>query len=156
MIKIILGLILIFSTTLIGVKLAEKKKIKKNLYQELVLLCNKLKSDLCYKNHTLDTYLTELTPELKNTLNLNIENFIGGIPLDVKDKRLSVDEKNEIIEFFSELGKYDREGFMNMIDYYIEKFGKRYSDAENIYEKSKSFYLKMGVLVGTLLFVIII
>lgn len=49
MIKIVLGVLLILSTTLIGFKLSERKKFKKNVYEQLLFFCNKLKSDVGYK-----------------------------------------------------------------------------------------------------------
>lgn len=156
MIKIVLGVLLILSTTLIGFKLSERKKFKKNVYEQLLFFCNKLKSEVGYKTNTIDKYVEELPDELKVNLNLSPNSFIDGKPVEITDKRLSNDEKKEIAEFFSELGKYDMEGFVNMIDFYLEKFGKKFNEAEKIYEKSKSFYIKMGALSGTLLYVIII
>lgn len=155
-VKIVLGIALVFTATVAGYKLADKKRYKRYIYEQLVAFCNKIKFDVAYNGATVDKYVDELPDAVKKTFSLSSESFLSGSKADIRDKRFTFEEKTEIEEFFAELGKYDTESFLKMMEFYTEKFVRKFDFADSDYKKCKSFYIKIGALFGTLLFVIIV
>lgn len=154
--KVIFGLIIIAATTLAGVKLADKKKLRCNFYNEMVGLCCNLKSDLGYSRSTLDKIMEKLPPVIKERISVSAEQFISGKAVLVSDKRFSEEERGDIADFFNRLGTYDAHGSVNFIDYYYEKFKKSAQECEKIYKKTSTFYIKIGALLGALIYIIVI
>ncbi len=155
-IKVFFGMIIIAATTLAGVKLADKKKLRSNFYNEMVGLCCNLKSDLGYSRSTLDKVMKNLSPVIKERISVSADQFINGKSVYVEDKRFTEDERRDIAEFFNRLGTYDANGSINFIDYYYEKFKKSASECEKIYKKTSTFYIKIGALLGALIYIIVI
>lgn len=154
--KIVLGLIIIASTTILAVKKSEKYRFRKTVYRELVNFCNLVVNDIYFTSKTVDEFIAKMPNNLKEATDLKDQDFKEGHALTVSDERFSLSERKDIEDFFNSLGLYEREGCVNMINYYKTKFMEKQSDCESYYKKTAAFYLKIGALSGALIAVILI
>lgn len=154
--KTIIGILIVFATTILGFKFGEKKRFKKVVYNDLVNLCITLKSDLGYLNITVDKIISKMPNSLKEIVKLSPQNFIEGQKIKILDKRFSADEQEEIALFFDKLGVLDSKNLIKFIEHYEVKFKNRLSSAESVYKKNSTFCVKIGALLGALIFVIVI
>ncbi len=155
-IKVLLGLVLVSATTLTGIKLADKKKIRRNFYNEITTLCCNLKSDLRYRLTTIDIVMESLPNVIKERIKVDADQFISGKTVSIEDKTFSENERRDIADFFNKLGTHDSQGSLNFIDFYYEKFKKITDECEQIYKKTSTFYVKIGALLGALIYIIVI
>lgn len=155
-IKVFSGILIVGSATLIGVKLADKKRFRKNFYFELVEFCQKIKSDIGFNNTTTDKLLLTLSDSTLQVLGICGKDYAVGQNISVADKRLAIDEKEKIADFFNGLGNYGTEGTVNMISYYRDYFSKKYAECDEVYKKTGLFYIKMGALIGALIYLIVV
>lgn len=155
-IKVISGILIVGSATLIGAKLADKKRFRKSLYFELVEFCHKIKSDIGFNNTTTDKLLSSLCDNTLHVLGICGKDYAVGQNISIEDKRLTIDEKEKIADFFNGLGSYGEEGTVNMISHYRDYFSKKYAECDEIYKKTGAFYIKMGALVGALVYLIVV
>lgn len=155
-IKVISGILIVGSTTLIGVKLADKKRFRKNLYFELVEFCHKIKSEVGFNNTTTDKLLLSLSDNTLRVLGICGKDYAVGQNINIEDKRLTIEEREIIADFFNGLGSYGEEGTVNMISHYRDYFSKKYAECDEVYKKTSVFYIKMGALVGALVYLIVV
>lgn len=154
--KIVLGLIIIASTTLLAIKKSEKYRFRKTVYRELVNFCNLVVNDIYFTSKTVDEFIIKMPDSLKEVTDLKDKDFRECRAFTVSDERFSTSERKDIEDFFNSIGLYEREGSVNMVNYYKTKFMQKQSDCESYYKKTAAFYLKIGVLSGALIAVILI
>lgn len=154
--KIVLGLIITALTTLLAIKKSEKYRFRKTVYNELVKFCNLVVNDIYFTSKTVDEFVSKMPDSLKEVTNLKDNDFKEGYALTVSDERFLIGERKDIEDFFNLLGLYEREGSVNVINYYKTKFIEKQSECESYYKKTAAFYLKIGALSGALIAVILI
>lgn len=154
--KIVLGLIITALTTLLAIKKSEKYRFRKTVYNELVKFCNLVVNDIYFTSKTVDEFVSKMPDSLKEVTNLKDNDFKEGYALTVSDERFLINERKDIEDFFNLLGLYEREGSVNVINYYKTKFIEKQSECESYYKKTAAFYLKIGALSGALIAVILI
>ncbi len=154
--KIVLGLIITALTTLLAIKKSEKYRFRKTVYNELVKFCNLVVNDIYFTSKTVDEFVSKMPDSLKEVTNLKDNDFKEGYALTVSDERFLISERKDIEDFFNLLGLYEREGSVNVINYYKTKFIEKQSECESYYKKTAAFYLKIGALSGALIAVILI
>lgn len=154
--KIVLGLIITALTTLLAIKKSEKYRFRKIVYRDLVNFCNLMVNDIYFTSKTVDEFILKMPDSLKEVTDLKDKDFKEGCPLRVLDERFSASERKDIEDFYNALGLYEREGSVNMINYYKTKFMEKQSECESYYKKTAAFYLKIGALSGALIAVILI
>lgn len=153
--KIFSGLIIVGCSVLAGLKLSDKKKYRRNIYRDLTDFCLDMINELPYSYITLDKLVCNLTPEIKELTKIDGE-FIRGKPIKITDNRLKTDECEEIQMFFNSIGKSDIDGNINLVKHYYKIFRTRYDDCLAVYKKTSVLYMKLGALIGALIFLIII
>ncbi len=153
--KLLLGGILIFCCTFIGIKLSNKERFKRDVYYALTSFSKEIATDVTVFKTTIDKKV-ECMPQILIDVFGNATSVLkDGGQIKITDKRFTCSELKLIEDFFNSLGNYDSYGQKNVAEYYFEKFNYLYSEKEQSYKKTSVFYTKMGATIGVAIFVII-
>ena len=140
-------IILIVSSTSLGLLLSENSKKKVTVCSELVSFCDLLLLDLDYR-------ITPAKELLENTLkneNLSHLNFISGSNLIEKKNIvscLSKSENEDIAAFLYSLGKSDVNSQKKLINAFKERIKNSMNIYSQKYKKDSKLYLSFGFFFG--------
>lgn len=153
--RIVLGLILIILSIIISKELSKKYRNKRVFLSDLYSFNQQLITEVSFSNNTLPSILKKL--DNKSDFNNYIKNFfesktfVNSLPSYLNEK-----ESEFIVFYLSNIGKSDS----NSQKKYFEDSKSQILDYLNESKENESkytpLYLKMGVLIGFLLFIIVI
>ncbi len=152
-IKVIVGALSVY----VSYKIAKSKALKvKEVYyfwDSACIACDLLISDLSYKKSEIVKVLNVDYPSY--TFASVIGNYLLGKPYDLPEF-LSEENKIKVDSFISSIGKSDSESQKNSIISYKNDFIKIKEESKGIFNKRYDLTIKIGVLIGVMLFVLVI
>ena len=153
LVKIMLGVACVYFCSKIAVSKANLYKESYQYYQSCVECCNLLLIEFSYKKRPLKALLeyefisSDFSDSIKNYINYQNYEF---------PKWLDEKETLRIKTFFEELGKSDIQTQKLAITSYKSEFESILIDKKNEYKKQYSLTLKVGFMVGVMLFIMVI
>ena len=153
-IKFIFGVLLVVLSTKIAVIKAKTLKEKYLYYSSAKLMCEGLESELLYFKRPLNEALNIDYPSFyfAKTVKSVIENgYIDAYP-----EFLTLEERGKFDGLFLQLGRTDTEAQKACILSNKEDFLKLESEKRVEYNKFYTLTLKLGFLIGVMLFVLVI
>ena len=152
--KFILIITLFLGCSYIGFGASKNYSRKVAFYNELILFCNVLISNIRFN---------------KNKLKIIIEDYMGNVGIDIKNYLLgylngniedihfiSRYDNSKIKEFFTGLGSFDSDGEIGYIENYKLYFDSCYSKSVEENKKYGALYSKLGVVAGLVLLILFI
>ena len=158
-------IIIIFSFSLIGYKLASFYITRKKFFSSLEILISNLEVDVTFSKDKLKTIIernsnninsNELTSVCSNictSLN-NKQKLDDSIFNDINILRKN--EKELLTNFFSSLGKYDAYSQSKEIKSYQARINEFYIQANEECKKYAGLFIKLGAIIGLLVCLLII
>ena len=145
---------IILSTTLTGVALARKARLKELICAELYGLCGRLGDSIRFTQ-------APIKPLLSGLISSDFRH-LGFITPDMVEARcnpkscLSDSENKAIGEFLFSLGKTNTESQLNLILAFGENIKKSKEAYAELYRKNSKIYITFGIFSGILISLIII
>ena len=150
--KIVLMFLIFGGCTYIGVQLKHNFFTKKEIYGQLVALCEKYKQEVGFLK--TDVYsAVQKCVESNSVLNGIINNFFSDDKIN--HPQLSESEKQEVFNFLDGLGKQDVEGEIKYAEFYKILFEQKQVKYSEQYEKFGGFSVKMSAIMGLLICIIL-
>ncbi len=144
--RLSIGVVLILLCTKLGKNKGNKYKSSLNFYESCLTFCNLFKSDLLYKRSKLQDFLK--VNYLSNDFKEMLEYFLENRSLNYYPEYLNDDERIEIFNFLSVLGKTDSLSQLEMIDAYKNKFTLKLTEKTAEFKKYYSLTTKLGFVIG--------
>ena len=141
--KLTASLILILSTTSIGILLSEKAKQRVEICTELIQLCDVLRLDIGFRNTPLDRLISSLSFKWLDFL--TVENIASE---RVVNSPLRNEENAEISRFLYSLGKSDSTRQLKLIEGFRDYMNSVKSSYKNEYIKNSKIYIGFGFFSG--------
>ncbi len=164
--KIILILIVVISMTYIGFGILQYYIKRKKIFEDIILLCEKLCVEISFSKNTLSSIISSnvnlFSKDFKNIISTYLNYLKNNNEVLTKDflfkknTLLNDDEKELILNFFYNLGRLDASNQISQINDYKNKFIelKQKTNEEN--SKFGSLSLKLLILMGLLIGIILI
>ena len=164
--KIILILIVVISMTYIGFGILQYYIKRKKIFEDIILLCEKLCVEISFFKNTLSSIISSnvnlFSKDFKNIISTYLNYLKNNNEVLTKDflfkknTLLNDDEKELILNFFYNLGRLDASNQISQINDYKNKFIelKQKTNEEN--SKFGSLSLKLLILMGLLIGIILI
>ena len=154
--KIFLGILVILFSTFIGYILSKKYTKLKNFYCNFDNFNKMLKTEIAFSQKTLKEIIDE-----KYSIN---NDFLFSFKLYLENKEnfclninyLSSDEKAFLLEYFENIGKTEKGSQLEFLKKAEERLSTFYKNAIELDKKYKTLYIKLGFLIGLIIFILII
>ena len=154
--KIFLGILVIIFSTFIGYVLSKKYTKLKNFYCNFDNFNKMLKTEIAFSQKTLKEIIAE-----KYSIN---NDFLYSFKLYLENKEnfclninyLSSDEKAFLLEYFENIGKTEKGSQLEFLKKAEERLSTFYKNAIELDKKYKTLYIKLGFLIGLIIFILII
>lgn len=154
--KIVAGVFVVAICSLVGVKIAEKKKVKRDIFSEFIVFCNNFICNVSLFEKSVLEQIDEADGELKKTLFGAKESLKNGEKFYCVDDRLNANEKEIVENVINSLGKGDVESQKITIEMYVERLKSIYLSQKEDYQKFSQLYLKLGFSCGLIIMVLIV
>lgn len=153
--NIVCGIIAIALSTFVGYYLSSKWTDKKEFYSDFLAFHSNALKEIEFSKKTLIEISSKFSEEkdfgkvLKSKLTTPNE-------LNFKPKYLTEDEIKYLEDYFSALGKGDERSEANFLKGETEAISNKASEATLNEKKYKKLYLKIGFLLGLMIFIVLI
>ncbi len=154
--NIIIGLVALFSCTYFGFNFSKKFTSRKTFYFDFNEFNKIIKNEINYSQNTLYSILKNNTNTdsdfykvLKNVI-LSKEKFTSN------QKYLESDELSYFKSYIEKVGSGDKFSQIKFIDNAYEYVNEKYKIASEDEKKYKKLYIKLGFLVGLIIFIVLI
>ncbi len=156
-IKIILGIVIISLSIYSGYKLSSKFKIRYDFFSDYYNFNQKMIEEVNFRKNSIINVIEKFSckEHFKNLL-LNYKQYLSTNHFEPPLYFLSENEKEDVVLYFTNLGKNDTKNELNSLKSYENKLKeiKNCTEIEN--KKYKTLYLKLSFLFGLLIFILII
>lgn len=162
--KLLLIILIFLVCVSIGYFLSRKYSSRKKFFAELVMLLEKLDTDINFSKQKLAEIFKGFNANSKElaTLKQNFLNYLSSNEQLAKDKLfegitlLKDEERETIFRFFEELGKLDVYNQTKQLSASKERFQSFCNTACEEAKKFCPLYIKLGIVVGLLVAVLLI
>lgn len=151
--KLLVGVLSIIVAVKIGKDKAEKDKNEYLYFNSLVVLCDKILSDLSYKKSKINELLSIKfnSSELNETLNSYLKGKNVELPVFLNEE-----EQFLVIDMLNTLGKSDTVAQIHSVNAFKNEFIKISNDKFTKYKKYNALFMKLGFISGLLIFILVI
>jgi len=152
--KFVLGILLLFFSTIIGYFLASKYIDRKKFYNDFINFNQLLKQQILFNKRTL----IEIIKEQKNDSEfyLVLQNGIINKRYDANFNYLNKDDVVFFSSYLKSLGTSDIDTQIDFINKTNEILVVKFNQALEYEKKYKTLYIKMGFLIGLMLMIIVL
>lgn len=154
-IKLIFGIILVAVSSLVGIKLADKKRFIKDFFENLKNFNSELSADVGLYYTPLEKKLDEFNRKADGVID-GYGVIFSGESFDCKDKRLNKLQREFISEYVNSLGKFDEKNqikYQDKTDKRIESF---LESSKAVFKKYSALSVKLAFCFGLTVFIIIV
>ena len=164
MTKIVLCFIVILFTTIIGFSFSRLYKSKISLFLDMVNFCNAFEANLDFYQKNLKEFIIEFCQTasiefvlvIENYFKINIKKSNESFFYKIFSLNLSSNQKSQIENVLSQLGKSDAISQKNLLSSYKYYFEKELEKSKANYESKGKVCAKLGVVLGFFLSVLIV
>ncbi len=155
MIKLVLGLILVLVSSIIGIKLADKQKHRKEVFESLLTLNLSLINDVNLYSNTLDVRLKNLPKPLEKAL-FGVEKIFEGEKFLCIDDDLTTEQKEFVEGYVNFIGSGDAKTQLDVLNSYTNTIKSILESQKIAYQKFTQLGGKLGFSFGLILLVVVI
>lgn len=152
--NLFLGVLSLLSCTAIGYFLSVKFTDRKNFYYDFVSFNEKLINEVSFGQRTVLSLINEENTK-KRAFGIVLSDLIKG-KKKVEIKFLSDDEISFLSDYAAGLGKSDRKTQITFLSGYQNTLSEKKKRAETELGKYKDLYVKIGFLLGLIIFIALI
>ena len=145
--RIFVGILGVILCTFIGYSYSLRFTKRCKFYDDLLNFINLLKTEVSFSKNTINEIYKNLD---------NMSDLYAFLIKGEKVRYLTIDEENMLHEFQSLVGSSDSSSQLKMLDYYEEKIRKKLKLEENNKIKFSSSGIKIGFMVGLIVFVMVL
>ena len=156
--KILFVLVIVFGCSYTGFGMSKNYKRKVSFYQDLLLFCSGLKSDISFFNLKLEKIFQKAQmgyeKEFAHLCEVALFSINSGSSCLVDEEQvsklafLSQSEVQAISNFFSILGKSDEKNQRRQTEVYEKMFFDFFENAKEEYKNKGALYGKLGIYTG--------
>jgi len=155
--KILFCIFAVFGCSYIGFGMSKNFKRKTRLYEDLVVFCGKIKSDIGYFGYTVSQILNNGMKNRGDDFCLICQKVLKRLSLpqslltldDIKELSfVSDEEKSLICDFFCLLGKTDAKEQSEQSQVFEKIFFEKLEASKEEYKTKGSLYGKLGIYAG--------
>lgn len=151
--KLFLGVILLISCPCFSIYLSQKYKKRKVFFSDFNNFNDKLKNEVNFSNNTIK----RLSKNLNNSeFNNCLYNKIYDKDIDINIAFLTLDEQKFVTQYFNDVGTSDKLGQISMLESVSEYLKKKTLETQDEEKKYKTLYLKLGIMIGLLFFILLL
>ena len=154
--RIFIGLILIVLSIFISYLLSEKYSIRKKFYSSFLLFCKKLKNEVTFSKETIVSILKKDLQSNDLFYKALRKRFLGEDDIKLNFNYLLEDEIDYLKVFFDNIGTTNSGLQYEFLSETEKIVSEKYITVKEEEKKYRSLYLKLGFLLGLLIFVLII
>lgn len=148
--KIFLGIIIIILLSFVGYLLSNKLTKRKNYYKSFNNFNDRLKNEIGFSKNSLLNLFDE-----ENDFNNSLKLLLKGEKIN-KISYLSKDESDFLIKYAKNIGKSDKNTQIDYINKCKDSIDKLYNESIENEKKYKTLYVKLGFLIGLIIFILLI
>lgn len=154
--KIFIGVLLIIFSTILGYALSQKYTKIKKFYHSFDSFNKLLKTEIAFSQKTIK--------EIVNQKKVDNDDFLINFVAYLEDKEkfnlkisyISSDERNFVIDYYENIGKTEKSSQLDFLKKTEESLSVYHKNAVDLEKKYKSLYIKLGFLIGLIIFILII
>ena len=150
--KIVIGFLFIVICTMLGNFFSYKYRFKKNIFVDFDVFNSKLKNQVMFSHDTLWNIFSSLN---EGEFKIALKSFLQSGQV-VKFKCFDNNEQEFFDNYLKNIGNFDGRTQLNFINSIEGRLKEYLSTAINNEQRYKNLYLKLGLLVGLILFILII
>lgn len=151
--NIAFGTIFIIISIFLGYRLSTRYTEKKDFYKNFKLFNNKLENEVSFSNNTILSIIKQ------SDINVLFYNLLSQKILNGQEGNISFitkDEKEYFYNYLETIGKTDKATQLKLINATKIYLTEKLKISEEDEKKYKTLYIKMGFLIGLLIFILII
>lgn len=153
--KIFLLLVIAVMIVYVGIQVGTYYRRRAKILNEILHFCNIFENDLKFNKNCVPQIVKENIPKFDKEFAKILEAyFLKNSGYDCR--YLKKTEQDLLERFFKSLGKSDEEGEIRNLNNYRTELMKVREDGQAECKKYSGFAVKMGVIIGALVFVIFI
>ena len=152
--KILLGLIAIIISTYVGYIASSKHVKKKKFYDSFNEFNKRLINEVAFSQKSLIDILNEF--DNQSDFYLIFSRFFYKQKFELNMNYLSNDDKIFIKTYLSNIGASDKKTQLNFLNEISVQIKKNYDITCENYKKYKTVYIKIGILIGLIIFIILL
>lgn len=153
--KFLIGILLVMTCTYISFRLSDKYTIRKNFFNTFLQFTKILKNEVSFSKRTILSLLKDKQCD-KDLFYSVVTNYFNNKDFTFDNKHFSNDEKEHLKSFLEEIGKTNSGLQYEFLSTTEKTIGEKLAVLQEEEKKYKNLYLKLGFLLGILLFVLII
>lgn len=155
--KTIIMAVIPLLTALLGYLLSVRYGEKRDFWERFSFWHKKIKSEIVFSQNSLPEIFNKNDTSSKDDLFLSVaKDYLINNKVGVKLNFLGKEEKEFIDKYFSNLGKTDKNSQLNLLNSLETELDKFVSDSDNKNKKYRPLYVKMGFLIGLIIFILVI
>lgn len=160
MAKFLLGIAIVLFCSFCGFYLAKKYRIRQSFYTQLWEFNERFLGEIAYYRRPLGEFLSKYT--YKNQFELFINSFYSCLKKEGNLRDLAYpdfmneDERREVFDYFSMLGKGDSGAQKAYFTSVKETLSRRKKESVDACKKYGDLYVKLGFLIGLFILVLIV
>lgn len=152
--KIILSVCLVGVTTLIGAMIADRQRVRRDVFDELIKFNSEFTTDvILYRTSVAEKI--RAAESLGETFQGAAEKLSAGEKFECADKRLSESERKLVSDYVNSLGTGDYRRQDECLKAFDEKLKSVYLSQKNNYQKSAKLYSRLGFACGLIVAVLL-
>lgn len=152
--KIVLGLILLAFSTLIGFLLGGKYSDKLQFYQDFCEFNDRLKLEISFKQTTLLKILEN--EKRRSDFYLAIKDYIIFKEKKFDKKYIDAHEKEFFLSYLSNIGTSDKNSELKYLENATNIIYAEHNKIKIEEKKYRTLYIKLGFLIGLMLFILVL
>lgn len=152
--NIVLGLIVLVACVGVGYACANKYVVRKEFFNDFFEFNKTLKNEISFSMKKLDEIICK--NDNKRSFYKCLIEYLNTKELELGQAYLTIAEKEFLVNYFDSIGKSDRETQINFLNGVTVEIKDRLDVASADEKKYKTLYLKMGFLIGLLIFIILL
>ena len=151
--KIAIGIIVIIICALFSVLFAEKYKEKKFFYHDFKNFNNKILSEVSFKKDNVENIINHMDDS--GLFSITAKEYINDNK-SFSNKNFFNEEIEYVNNYFKNLGQVDVNTQLDELNSTSDYLKDKYKFYEDEYKKYYKLYIKVGILIGLIAFVLII
>ena len=152
--RLLIGFFCLIISVFAGYMCAEKYVLRARFYKDYLSFAEKIRNEVLFANNTLLSIINDFTQ--KSDFYDCVKVYLTEKKFEFKKTYISEEEKNELRTFILEIGKSDKNSQIRFLDGVINNLEKTNQIVTSDEKKYKTLNLKLGLLIGIIIFIIVI
>lgn len=151
-----LGFIALIVSTYLGYCFSKKFDKRKSFYLEFNEFNKKIKNEISYSQNTIYHILNLKNKNQSDFYNCVTSVIINKLPFNFDKNYISLDEKDYFNDYILNIGNGDRVSQLDFLASTSEYLKEKCKSSDEEVKKYKKLYVKLGFLIGLIIFIVLI